>query len=68
MTGFARGVRFQHRHLAMPSAWLFLKEYEFRFNRRHRSHETFGEMLAAFPSLTPAAYETLRAWNNDLPE
>lgn len=68
MQSFARGVRVQHKHLRMPSVWLFLKEYEFRFNRRDRSHETFSDMLSAFPSLASSAFETLRAWNNDLPE
>jgi transposase len=68
ITSFNRGVRAQHKHLRMPSMWLFLKEYEFRFNRRHRSHETFGDMLADFPSFAPTAYETMRAWNNDLPD
>jgi hypothetical protein len=67
MTSFNRGIKAQHKHLRMPSMWLFLKEYEFRFNRRHRSHETFGDMLAAFPSFAPSAYETLRRWNSDLP-
>lgn len=68
MQSFGRGVKVQHRCLPMPSMWLFLKEYEFRFNRRHRSHETFGDMLAAFPSFAPPALEMLHAWNNDLPE
>jgi hypothetical protein len=67
MNSFARGVKGQHKHLRMPGLWLFLKEYEFRFNRRHRSHETFGDMLAAFPSFSPSVRETLRAWNDDLP-
>jgi hypothetical protein len=43
-----------------------LKEYEFRFNRRGRSHEVFADMIARFPRVDEGAMTELRAAYCDL--
>jgi transposase len=67
VSSFSRGLRAQHKHLSVNSLWLYLKEYEFRYNRRHRSHAIFGDMIDSFPALTPDRIAALEAWNVDLP-
>lgn len=40
----------QFRGVDLENAWLYLKEYEFRYNRRNRSAETFADLTSRFPS------------------
>lgn len=54
--------RVDHHHL-----WKYLKEYEFRYNRRYRSHEIFGDLVSEFPSLSPANCRAIEAWSSRLP-
>lgn len=46
-----RALRDNHVHYASNFLWKYLNEFNFRFNRRHRSHETFWDMVCAFPSI-----------------
>jgi hypothetical protein len=39
----------QFRGVSLANAWLYFKEYEFRYNRRKRSHETFNDLISSFP-------------------
>lgn len=42
----------QFRGTSLEHFWLYLKEYEFRYNRRRSSHLTFWDMVSRFPDLT----------------
>ncbi|MGB3470890.1 MAG: hypothetical protein WBA51_08735 [Erythrobacter sp.] len=44
--------------------WLYLKEFEFRYNRRNRSQNTYWDMVGDFPTLGEAEIEALRAHNH----
>lgn len=46
-----RALRDNHVHYSRHFLWKYLNEYNYRFNRRHRSHETFWDMVCAFPRL-----------------
>ncbi|MBD2843550.1 transposase [Erythrobacter sp. KMU-140] len=41
----------QYRGVTLEKFWLYLKEYEFRFNRRRTSSATFWDMISEFPDL-----------------
>lgn len=61
---FRRGLSIMHQRVEMQYLWLFLKEYEFRFNRRFRSRDTFWDMVSAFSPLDTQAEERLRRWGS----
>lgn len=42
-----------HKHASREHLWLYLKEFQFRYNRRHRSADTYWDMTSAFPILGP---------------
>lgn len=48
------------RGVALDNIWLYLKEYEFRYNRRNRSAETFWDMVSQFPRLDTASIERVK--------
>lgn len=48
-----RALRDNHVHYSRDFLWKYLGEFNFRFNRRYRSHETFWDMVCAFPPLDP---------------
>ena len=41
-----------HKYASRAHLWLYLSEFLFRYNRRHRSAQTFWDMISAFPKLT----------------
>ncbi len=41
-----------HKYASRAHLWLYLGEFMFRYNRRHRSAQTFWDMISAFPDLT----------------
>jgi hypothetical protein len=41
-----------HKHASREHLWLYLGEFLFRYNRRHRSAQTFWDMISAFPDLS----------------
>lgn len=53
----------QFRGVNLENLWLYLKEYEFRFNRRHSSQKTFWDMISDFPPLTNNDAERLQLAN-----
>jgi hypothetical protein len=59
-------MRIQHQSVSPRFFWLFLKEYEFRFNRRARSDQVFADMIARFPRVDESAMTALRAAYCDL--
>lgn len=51
----------QFRGVTLEKAWLYLKEYEFRYNRRTRSGETFNDVVSGFPRFDQTSIERMRA-------
>jgi hypothetical protein len=51
----------QFRGVTLDRAWLYLKEYEFRYNRRTRSADTFIDMTSWFPPLDEESVRRIRA-------
>lgn len=41
-----------HKYASRAHLWLYLGEFLFRYNRRHRSAQTYWDMISAFPQLT----------------
>lgn len=54
------GLATQHIHVYEQNAWKYLKEYEFRYNRRFHSDETFLDMTRRFPILSNTRINALR--------
>lgn len=52
-----RAIRGTHLHVERDFLWKYLKEYEFRANRRERSAQLFWDMIASFP---PFAEDQIR--------
>lgn len=44
-----------HKHVSRTHLWLYLKEFQFRYNRRNRSGETYWDMVNAFPVINGAS-------------
>lgn len=63
---FRAPLHFHHRRVDKGNLWKYLKEYEFRFNRRSQSERTYWEMLSRFPTLTPESIDDLMRWNSQL--
>lgn len=40
-----------HKHASRTHLWLYLKEFQFRYNRRHRSADTYWDMIDRFPEI-----------------
>ena len=53
----------QFRSVNRDKLWLYLKEYEFRYNRRTEAQNTFFDMISSFPNLLPTNIEQLRTAN-----
>jgi hypothetical protein len=39
----------QYRGVNLENSWLYAKEYQFKYNRRKRSAETFWDLISEFP-------------------
>lgn len=46
-----RVMRSTHVHMQRDNVWKYVNEFSFRFNRVHRSHETFWDMICHFPPM-----------------
>lgn len=49
-----------HKHASRTHLWLYLKEFQFRYNRRYRSAETYWDMNDAFPLLERRSGDEVR--------
>lgn len=54
----------EYRCVHRKHLWLYLKEFEFRFNRRWQSQNTFWDMLSDFPTFEQTELDSLRRWNS----
>lgn len=57
-------LRHHYRRVDHSHLWTYLKEFEFRFNRRHRSQEIFRDAISEFPDLNAVSQSGLQAWNS----
>ena len=53
-----------YRRVGYANLWKYLKEFEFRYNRRHCSHRIFRELTDHFPDLSAQSREDLEAWSS----
>lgn len=63
LASFRKPLDTQHRWVTREKLWVYLKEYEFRFNRREASETIFWSMVSSFPQITPKQIDELTAWN-----
>ena len=61
---FHRPMKNQHNRVDMHKLWLYLKEYEFRYNRRYNSKSIFPDLVSDFPIVTGQRLEDLWAQNS----
>ena len=60
---FRRPFKSQHNFVSRDKLWMYLKEAEFRYNRRLQSELIFWDMISAFPILEMLELENLQQWN-----
>lgn len=53
----------QFRGVSLNNAWLYLKEYQFRYNRRSRSADMFKDLVSEFPSFDEQSLRLIKAAN-----
>jgi transposase len=51
----------QFTGVTLEKSWLYFKEYEFRYNRRSRSAQTFWDMVTSFPEISQEAIDQMRS-------
>lgn len=68
MVRLRRSLHHVHRRIDHRNLWKYLKEYEFRFNRRHRSQQIFSDLVQQFPALSPKSCQKLEDWSSRLPD
>ncbi len=55
ITGFLRyfiwPFRNHYKQASREHVWLYLKEFQFRYNRRHRAQDTYWDMVSSFPPI-----------------
>lgn len=59
-----RPMRNTYRRVDYGNLWIYLKELEFRFNRRSCSQTVFPDMIAKFPMLTSMELKKLKQWSH----
>lgn len=56
LNGYCRKpLNYHYRRVNRENLWAYLKEFEFRFNRRHASENIFWDLVAQFPDLSDSA-------------
>lgn len=60
----SRSLSSTHKHLDRFHLWKYLKEFEFRYNRRWKSDQVFWDLVSSFPRLDCQYVEELRQWNS----
>lgn len=55
-----------YRRVGYTKLWKYLKELEFSFNRRMRSHETFKDLVDRFPDISARRSAELEGWSSRL--
>lgn len=52
MSYFLWQLQTHHKYVSHSYLWLYLSEFQFRYNRRNHSAQTYWDMIGAFPILT----------------
>lgn len=60
---FNLSFRDQFKGVTLEKAWLYLKEYEFRYNRRRRSGHIYSDMISRFPLIGEEGFARLQGAN-----
>ncbi|MDF1835816.1 MAG: transposase [Alteraurantiacibacter sp. bin_em_oilr2.035] len=60
----SKPMRNNYRRVAKDYLWRYLKEFEFKYNRRYTSERIFWDMVSQFPAVTPQSQAKLAAWNS----
>ena len=60
----SKPMRNNYRRVSKEYLWRYLKEFEFKYNRRHISERTFWDMVAEFPSVNLQCQAKLASWNS----
>ncbi len=68
LTYFRLGLRSRQQHVHQKHLWLYLREYEFRFNRRDAALGSFPAMISAFPDVSKASAIALQSLYSDYRE
>lgn len=61
---FSPPIKNQHKRLDCDKLWLYLNEYQFRFNRRSRSKDIFADMVGEFPYINDEIIKRLQDRNS----
>lgn len=49
-----------HRRISLQHLWLYIKESEFKYNRRYNSRNSFWDMLERFPEISPGSIHLMK--------
>lgn len=58
---FRRPLGFNYRRVDRENLWLYLKEFEFRYNRRQQSERIFWDLISHFPNCSEQSKARLRS-------
>jgi len=61
---FREPVFLQYKGVDRRNLWMYLKEFEFRYNRRNASETIFDDMISQFPILGKKEILELESWNS----
>ncbi len=58
---FRKPLAFNYRRVDHENLWLYLKEFEFRYNRRQESERTFWDLVSRFPDCSEQSKAQLKS-------
>ena len=61
---FKRSFRATYLHAERTNLWKFLKEFEFRYNRRNCADTLFPDLIGRFPSVAEENLESVRKYSD----
>lgn len=50
-----------HKHASRAHLWLYLKEFQFRYNRRHNAAQTYWDLVGAFPCFSSGRVDSRKS-------
>lgn len=63
LVGFYEALKDQFRSVLYENLWLYLKEFQFRYNRRKRSRMCFWDLICTWPDLNEHSLHSLQSAN-----
>ncbi len=58
---FRKPLKFNYRRITQKNLWIYLKEFEFRYNRRLHSERIFWDIISRFPNCSEQSEAHMRA-------